>query len=480
MANGRNIFLRASDEGEMNAWIARINYASAFKTAGVRMRPSGMSKQDIELTGIAAAASHIKSTHQQSPSPQIRRWDVASPRVPAPVQELQSPEPEKPRRSFDRRSSPQLDTELVLPPQLESGPQFKAIFDQTKSDLASRPRHGRSNSMMTTNTIASSVTSPKSPVSVSEHSAYPSRATVIRGKVDDLKAKLAATQAQLDADMRFVRNIAILTPFQHATRERLDAAVQAVAKKIVLVRLELARLACHRHVLEDDLASARREWRQIKAVALQAALHVIEEATTPVPEVTTVAPSEEGHIEEMVSSPVPIPRPAGSPRHGAASLERRTSSLTSFYSATDFDPEWSAAASTDDDTALAALTDGPASLEAEAEAETEAEADTEAAPTPSSAPQTDHSGFPFPPPTPPPPTRLSRLSITSHERYYTAPEGDEEAEEWNKTQAARRVSLVKLPSDLRISSIFRRSRPADSPLRSSPDSPRRSRDSART
>jgi hypothetical protein len=469
MPNGRHILLRAADQAELNEWIARINYASAFKTAGVRMRPTGMSQQDIELTGIAAAASHIKSAHHYSPLPlSIRRWDAGNPRDMRTTQERQPSEtlraePEKPRRSFDRRSSPQLDTEVVLPPQLESGPQFKAIFDQTKSDLASHQRHGRSNSTMTTHTIASTIGSPKSPVSISEHAAYPSRASVIRSKIDEIKSRLVTTQAQLDTDMRFVRNIAILTPFQHATRERLDAAVQAVAKKILVVRLEVAKLACHCQVLEDDLASARREWRQTKAVALQAALNVIKEAATPEPEIRAESPTELACDEEAVvaSAPMPIPRP----RSDVVDLARRDSSLTgSFYSATDFGPEWSTAASTEDDPP-AIPTDVLASPE------------PEAAPSPNLSQIDEAPGYPFPPTTPARPPRLS-IASSQHERFYTAVEGDEQAEEWNKTQAARRVSLVKLPSDLRIANIFRRSR--GSPALSTPDSPRRSRDSART
>ncbi|TFY52344.1 hypothetical protein EVJ58_g10070 [Rhodofomes roseus] len=45
-----------------------------------------------------------------------------------------------------------------------------------------------------------------------------------------------------------------------------------------------------------------------------------------------------------------------------------------------------------------------------------------------------------------------------HEKFYTAPEIqpvlEEQAEEWNKTRAAKRVSLVKVPPDLRISVLF--------------------------
>ena len=55
MSDGRQVLFQAPDEAQMNEWIARINYASAFKTAGIRMRSLGMSGKDIELTGKAAA-----------------------------------------------------------------------------------------------------------------------------------------------------------------------------------------------------------------------------------------------------------------------------------------------------------------------------------------------------------------------------------------------------------------------------------------
>jgi hypothetical protein len=50
--------MQASDEYEMNEWLTLINYASAFKTAGIRMRASTMDKDKAVLAGAAAAASH--------------------------------------------------------------------------------------------------------------------------------------------------------------------------------------------------------------------------------------------------------------------------------------------------------------------------------------------------------------------------------------------------------------------------------------
>jgi len=58
MPRGRQYLLQASDEFEMNEWISLINYGSAFKTAELRMRASGMKKDQAILAGAAAAASH--------------------------------------------------------------------------------------------------------------------------------------------------------------------------------------------------------------------------------------------------------------------------------------------------------------------------------------------------------------------------------------------------------------------------------------
>ena len=49
-----------------------------------------------------------------------------------------------------------------------------------------------------------------------------------------------------------------------------------------------------------------------------------------------------------------------------------------------------------------------------------------------------------------------RISV-SEEHFFPAPEMPEvEAEDWNKTRAAKRVSLVRLPSDLKMSSFLGR------------------------
>lgn len=53
----RAYLIQASDEKEMNEWIHLINYSAAFKTAGIRMRASGLKRDQALLAGAAAATS---------------------------------------------------------------------------------------------------------------------------------------------------------------------------------------------------------------------------------------------------------------------------------------------------------------------------------------------------------------------------------------------------------------------------------------
>jgi hypothetical protein len=510
MADGRHLLLQAPNEREMNEWIARINYASAFKTAGVRMRPLGMSGQDIELTGVAAAASHLKEIaspkrNHVSGRPVIRRWDgrssaeiLADPSpnaIPSTPSHEEGPMPSSPPPGT-------VDVEIPVPSLIESGAQFKATFDQVKADLAAGRRAGSTEHehrghrprQRSRSFSSSSLAGPSSPTSptASLVSGFPSRSAVVRGKIRELGDKLMAAQTQLDADMRFVRNIAILTPFQRTTRERLEASVQGIAKRITSIRFEIARLTCHREVLASDLRAAEQDWWRTKDIALRAATRALDSVqadnntqqqqsprlTIPRPSLTIPAPFPPRRLDDkgdgvnssgsssagsaggdVMRSP-PRLIPGHSAATAAAPLERRSSSQTgSFYSAADFTADCSAPASDADMSfsRVASSLRGKQSL---------VFSDPDSL---SLTPVTDNngagsfssSGFPFPRTSMGSSRRESPIRTTNvngHERYYTAQEGEELAEEWNKTQAGKRVSLVKLPSDLRLPSFsFRRS-----------------------
>jgi hypothetical protein len=79
MPSHRQYSLQAADEHEMNEWITLINYATAFKTSGVRMRGMAMGKDRAVLAGAAAAASHkreLEAIPKQQSLPKTPRKTV--------------------------------------------------------------------------------------------------------------------------------------------------------------------------------------------------------------------------------------------------------------------------------------------------------------------------------------------------------------------------------------------------------------------
>jgi hypothetical protein len=221
--------------------------------------------------------------------------------------------------------------------------------------------------------------------------------------------------------MQFIHHLAILTPFQRSTRERIQSAMQHVAKRVQQERLSISKLACHREVLSTDLMAEGRDWQRAKKGALRAA--------------------QETLLSQQSSSSLSLQHPGEAQpatkwfgREGSIHL-RPASTAESFHSALDFGQEWP---SSDDITSSDFL-----------------------GPIPPSHLPTPNGSDAFPPsPGDDPHTPDSDVlhfgessPSRSHERFYTAQEvPDEEAEEWNKTRCAQRVSLVRVPSSFMVMS----------------------------
>ncbi|THH34105.1 hypothetical protein EUX98_g16 [Antrodiella citrinella] len=462
LPDGRHILLKAQDEDEMNTWIARINYASAFKTAGVRMRSLGMAGKDIELTGQAAAASHLRDLQslRKSPSPRVLTWgqrssvdvDISNRRSVAFVQGQASPTLSSASSRFRAGSVDSGNDDPGSPSIDQSARLLKATFDQVKEDLAtgrwrsadesdgrlSRPRALSLESCLNA-TVSTATLEERGPPRMS------SRAKIIQSKVRDLQSKISLAQSQLDADMRLVRNIAVMTPFQRATRERLQVAVQNVAKRVMQVRLDIEKLICHRDVLSRDLLAEERDWQRTKKIALRAAMSKLrsQEEEGPPRMTLSVYMDEADHQSPSSStSGMQLPRdPTQSPTR-----QMDSSTSESFHSAIDVSLEWPSAPLYSDSPNTSR--NGPLS-------------------DANSRPQdrTSSSSYSFDSPDRTMASTLtversfdSTSSVTPqvlHQKYYTASETPEEqAEEWDKTRAAKRVSLVRLPSDLRMSVLF--------------------------
>lgn len=93
----------------------------------------------------------------------------------------------------------------------------------------------------------------------------------------DFKASAAPIETQLCSDLRLARNYAVLTPFQRITKERIEAELPALARRISLARIELAKLHFWIDVLNKDIEQERRDWSRVRHVALQAAATSLRE-----------------------------------------------------------------------------------------------------------------------------------------------------------------------------------------------------------
>ncbi|KZT74714.1 hypothetical protein DAEQUDRAFT_807047 [Daedalea quercina L-15889] len=480
LPGGRHYLLQAHEEQEMNEWISRVNYASAFKTAGVRMRALGMMYRDIELTGIAAAASHLREMrHRVAPvSPRVHTWyggldiDLQSPTAES------SPVTSPPASAPVRKNS--VSTESSVAVNESSAKLFKATFDQVKTELAASTRwspehaNGKPAGRPRTLSLESSslrpppvTTGPRSANSHSERSRRMSRSEILRRKLHDLETQIATAQTQLETDMRLVRNLAVLTPFQRATRERVHVAGQGAAKRVMQARLDLEKLVCHRDVLADDLQAGERDWERTKRIAMRAATDRLASQELP-KRPATMASLQVNTNQSLGSSPVSIPPSVSisaststSTSTSAVSSQGRDSSVgdESFHSAQS-SVEWQ-----DMSPGCAAFLD--------AKGVHEAHSFDSPVTSPLEASHSSSREYPFPDtraraqasPMEVEPSRDSAASASvssyrasdegGHEKFYTAPEPqEEEAEEWDKTRAAKRVSLVKLPPDLRISALL--------------------------
>lgn len=409
----------------MNEWISRINYASAFKTAGVRMRLLSMSGRTMELTGVAAATSHLHDLQNQSLSSfaDLANWDENAPQ--ALFEMLSGDSPGKKRPSFQRKVTLRTNREEVelegpVPVEVEKTPEFRDTFDQVKADLAAERCVRRGNGSNTTLTSVDPMTltgdlSPHSQgSSLNDHP--PLRSQIIEAKISDLDNRLITTQGHLDAQIRFIRTVATLVPFQKATRDHLIIALQTRACIVTQLRLDIARMQCHRNVLQDDMLAENRIWKEVKDVALKVAKETLQSRYSPEMSIPHVMSSEPTQRSQRLHS-----------------RESESSICESFHTAIDFGPDWpelespflvapwvpdSPRPSTSGSFSSYRHDDGSLRIR---------KTDSAFA----ARLQNDYS------------------ATLNGEDINIVPESPaEEAEEWNKTRCAKHVSLVRVPSTL--------------------------------
>jgi hypothetical protein len=312
-----------------------------------------------------------------------------------------------------------MDLDVYATPNNVGVHELKATFHQVKADLAagrwsstdvSSARHdGRPRA----HSLESSAQLLPAPflAEASELERVSGRTRDIQSKLAELDSAISSLRLQEESDLRLLRNIAILTPFQRATRERLRMVVLQTSKGVQRIRVELEVRLCHKEVLSNDLVAQEQEWHRAKKIALKAATDTLESRretsiprTVPLRMEQLVADSSD-NLHHLPESPYPL----------------ESSVAESFHTALDFD---SPAFVMGDqlDSPMTSMRDSASN----------------GSPRQFSPTQTI-DGITTPEARP------------SHEKFDTAQdEPNEEAEEWNKTRVAKRVSLVRMPSTLNV------------------------------
>lgn len=318
--------------------------------------------------------------------------------------------------------------------------QFRAAFDEVKAELTA----GATASQRALSRRPS--TAPEDRDRGHLPSVSSSRAEHVSAKIRELESRISAAAPALEDELRFARNVAVLTPFRQTTRDRLVAVLAQLARRIAILRMDLAKMRSHRDTLVQDLSEERRQWMRTKTQALQIANAALQQNSrmSVLPRVTVADGSTASQ------SPPISPR---SPR--TPSLRLRTS--------TDVPDARRLAPSTPKPLFLSPVTpaesfDSNRSSTAPSDSELDADRDNEAddslgplvPPSASASTSTFHTGESSVASTSSTRDRSSSSLVragSGHEKFFTATESPEEAEEWDRTRAAKRVSLVRLPAD---------------------------------
>jgi hypothetical protein len=288
MPDNRQFLMQFNDEYEMNEWLTLINYASTFRTAAIRMRGTGLNSGDAVKAGSVAAEEHLRDVESGTPyqppeSSQVRSVVFDDPT--AQTDTLATPRPRL-RRVGSLRSSPApvVDISGANDVVVNGGEQMEAVIGSVKAELAAG-RAGAARMLSLPSELAAESTNKTK------------RFEAIALRVQGLKSNAAQIEQRLTTNLRIARNLAILTPFQKTTRDRIEAALPDLANQIRFDRIELSKLHLWITMLLKDQDRDQRDWARVRHVALQAAARSLCSPSTEKPD-----------RRATISAPIAIPK----------------------------------------------------------------------------------------------------------------------------------------------------------------------------
>ncbi|KAJ1984234.1 hypothetical protein H4R34_000794 [Dimargaris verticillata] len=277
--DGRQYLFRASSDDDVDDWMAKINYAAAFKTLEVATRGAATptitvdsdqwSKYAHSVDGSssyrrkgsfatytsklypAEASSGTKLPARLRLGDDMGGGGVAV-SAPSSVRSLRHASPTAcTQLSFSPPTSPRPG----LPPAgASSAPSISAGSD----DQAGQPlavTRSVTTQALAPPTTASSAHEPgrESQDTLRERIAFFSRREILKTKIKELEQRIAELKRELHNDLTLHQQIAIMVPFQKSTRQRATVVIDNLRQRIKRQFLTLQKFECYCEILETDL-----------------------------------------------------------------------------------------------------------------------------------------------------------------------------------------------------------------------------------
>ncbi|WRT70699.1 uncharacterized protein IL334_007697 [Kwoniella shivajii] len=288
MPQSRQYLLQSTDEFEMNEWVSLINYASAFKTVNMKMKGPAMRKDQVVLAGAAAAASHKRELRSENNQSSMNGSGSGSAKkavfgdsngnsngLGLGLSDISMETEDVKVKS--KNGKVDVDVEEEGNEVVNEGEQLEEVFGVVKAELkAGRGQAGTNRSDIPV--AEDSETSHEKELDHDQRKPiHTSRVSVIYEHLNVFREKCKPLEASLKTSLLLVRNIALLTPFQKSTRDRLSMSIPPLAHKIRSDRVALTKLRLWIKIMEHEGEREDREWKVVRHVALQAAARSLRE-----------------------------------------------------------------------------------------------------------------------------------------------------------------------------------------------------------
>ncbi|PWN54402.1 hypothetical protein IE53DRAFT_158089 [Violaceomyces palustris] len=276
VSEGRQYLVQAQNEDDMNDWIHKINFCASFRAVNIKIRGTDMTAPQTRSRSGTTNSKALSSEVEYS-----QRSRKNSLRSPSSAQRLS--EDERRRNSLEKRSMGlpstfhnlgEMEAPLGFEPHSPSWPAVPGLQDDPEQgddedeeaieSIASRrrregePRNSSSSDIRPRPTSRASTNAPSANSVGLLQRRLAARKALVLEKIQETSVELDRVSGELEEQMRLARHFSVLTPFQRATRERIEAAAVPLSRRIKNLRLELARVESRAKILELDLAACEK------------------------------------------------------------------------------------------------------------------------------------------------------------------------------------------------------------------------------